>query len=83
MPNPVAYLMLILWPGVSLLLFQKLPKERAIIWTVLAGYLLLPQGTEFDLPLVPDMDKVSIPNICAFAMVVLLLKERVRLWPET
>ena len=83
MPNPVAYLMLILWPGVSLMLFLRLPVERAIIWTVLAGYLLLPQGTEFDLPLVPDMDKVSIPNVCAFGMVVLLLKERVRLWPET
>ena len=81
MPNAIAYLMLILWPVFCLILFRRLPIERAIIWSILGGYLLLPQRAEFDLPLVPDMNKTSIPNICAFVLCVLFLKKRVPFWP--
>ncbi len=83
MPNALAYLMLILWPVVCLVLFRRLPMERAIIWSVLAGYLLLPPVAEFDLPLVPDMNKVSIPNISAFVLVLFYLKRPMSFWPGT
>ena len=83
MPNSFAYLMLIIWPAACLFLFRRLPVERAIIWSILAGYLILPQQAEFDLPLVPDMDKVSIPNISAFFLCIFYLKKPVSLWPPS
>ena len=83
MPNSFAYLMLIIWPAACLFLFRRLPVERAIIWSILAGYLILPQQAEFDLPLVPDMDKVSIPNISAFFLCIFYLKKPVSLWPSS
>lgn len=82
MPNALAYFMLMIWPLVCLLLCRRLPPERAIIWCILGGYLVLPPSTGFDLPLVPEMNKVSIPNICAFLLAVFYLKQRVALWPE-
>lgn len=82
MPNALAYLALLIWPLVCMVLFRKLSPQRAVIWSLLAGYLLLPPLAEFDLPLVPDMDKFSIPNICAFALAIFLLKEPVALWPR-
>lgn len=83
MPNAIAYLMLMIWPLVCIVLFRKLSVERAIIWSILGGYLILPQSAEFDLPLVPDMTKTSIPNICAFLCCVLLLKKPVSFWPDS
>lgn len=83
MPNPIAYLALMLWPLVSVVLFKRLPPERAVIWTILGAYLVLPPIAEFDLPLVPDMDKFSIANICALAGAVFILKDKVRLWPRS
>lgn len=82
MPNAVAYLALLIWPLVCVLLFRRLTPQRAVIWSLLAGYLFLPPLAEFDLPLVPDMDKFSIPNICAFALAIFMLKEPIALWPR-
>lgn len=82
MPNALAYLMLLLWPVVSLVLFRRLPPERAILWCILGGYMLLPPVAEFDLPLVPDMDKFTIPSIMAFVLCVGLLRKKVPLLPR-
>lgn len=82
MPNAFAYLMLMIWPLACVLLCRRLPAERAIIWCILGGYLLLPPAAGFDLPLVPDMNKLSIPNISAFLLCVFYLKRRVSIWPE-
>ena len=53
------------WPGSCIVGWIR---RRALIWTVLAGYLLLPPLTRFDLPLVPDFDKDSIPALVALAL---------------
>lgn len=82
MPNALAYIMLLLWPLVSLVLFRRLPLERAILWCILAGYLLLPPVAEFDLPLVPDMDKFTIPSIMAFVLCIGFLRKQVPLLPR-
>lgn len=82
MPNPLAYLMLMLWPFVCLVLFRTQTVERAIVWSILGGYLLLPPLAEFNLPLVPAMDKVSIPNLSVLAILVLTAAQRVQLLPE-
>ena len=36
-------------------LFRMLPTHKAIIWTILGGYLLLPERTGIDLPLLGDI----------------------------
>ena len=77
MPNPLAYLMLLLWPLVAVQLFRRLPLERAIIWCFLGGYLILPPVAEFDLPLVPDMDKHTIPALTAFFLCVFMMRKPV------
>jgi len=83
MPNAFAYFVLALWPLVCLAMFRKLPVERAVIWSILGGYLLLPPLAEFDLPLVPDMDKYAIANLSAFMIAVFYMGHRVSLWPTS
>ncbi|SHH56774.1 O-antigen ligase family protein [Marivita hallyeonensis] len=73
MPNALATLSLAIWPLVTVLLFLKLPTGRAVIATLLIGYLFLPEPpAEFDFPLVPPLTKHTIPALSALAMCILL-----------
>lgn len=81
MPNAFAYLMLMVWPVVCLAFFRRMPLERAIVWSVLGGYLFLPPQATFDLPLVPDFNKTTIPNLCALAFCLFVARRRVPFWP--
>lgn len=83
MGNGLAYLMLAVWPVVCLVLFRTQKVERALIWSILGGYLFLPPITEFNLPLVPSMDKVSIPNVSVILIMLFAMREKVILWPES
>ncbi|MEO1686278.1 MAG: hypothetical protein AAFU61_00050 [Pseudomonadota bacterium] len=65
MPNAIAYLALFAWPLVGMVLFHKLPTHKAIIWTILGGYLVLPVGAGIDLPLLPAFEKTFIPSATA------------------
>ncbi|KEJ89256.1 membrane protein [Sulfitobacter donghicola] len=82
MPNGIAYLMLLIWPFACLVLFRTQSVERAIVWSILGGYLLLPPLAEFNLPLVPAMDKVSIPSLSVLAILVFATAHKVNLLPE-
>lgn len=64
--NALAILALLLWPGVVIVMFRSMSLERALIWSILGGYMVLPQVTEINLPLIPAFDKVTIPNLTAF-----------------
>tara|TARA_R110002072_G_scaffold119877_5_gene252798 strand:- start:3730 stop:5190 length:1461 start_codon:yes stop_codon:yes gene_type:complete len=83
MPNGIAYLMLLIWPFVSLVLFRTLALERALIWSILGGYLFLPPVAEFNLPLVPAMDKVSIPNLSVLLILLFGMKQKMHLIPAS
>jgi hypothetical protein len=82
MPNIVAYAALLIWPFVIVAMFRKMPIERAFIWAILAGYMFLPERTEFDLPLIPSMNKETIPNITVFVICFMVLKLRPTLLPD-
>lgn len=82
MPNPIAYMVLLLWPIAIMWMFRKMPPERAFIWSILGGYMLLPEATEFNLPMIPAFDKVSIPNLTVFVVCIMMLKMRFSLLPE-
>lgn len=64
----LATVMLLIWPIVVMVLFSRMDKPRAMIWSVLAGYLLLPQLVMIDLPAIPGLGKSEIPAMAALAM---------------
>ena len=63
MPNLFAYTALAIWPAVPFLLFAIMPAHRALVWSVVFAYLILPVGASFDFPGVPALDKTTIPNL--------------------
>lgn len=71
MPNIFAYVMLILWPVVAIWLFRTRSRTSAIVWTVLAGFMLLPARTAFDLPVLPALDKSTMPVVSAFLLALM------------
>lgn len=73
--------MLLIWPFVARQLYLRLDPARALIWTILAGYLLLPPVLSINLPGVPDFTKYTIPSLSALLCVWLVLKDRVSFDP--
>ena len=72
--NPFAYLMLFGWPIVVMILFRRLPLPAALIWSILAGYLFLPERLSLNLPLMPDLDKHAVPALSAALFAFLAAK---------
>jgi hypothetical protein len=70
MPNAFAYAMLLIWPLVALWLFKRLPRAEALIWTLVAGYLLLPSKTYINLPVLPELSKSNSPAFAALVMCI-------------
>ncbi|MFY0619878.1 hypothetical protein [Shimia sp.] len=84
MPNALATLMLMLWPVVIWRLFVSLPPGRALIWSLLGAYLLLPPPpTVFDFPLLPALDKTSLPNLAILIVAFFVLPQRPKLLPDS
>ena len=55
----MAYAVLLSWPLVAVMLFGALGREKGLIWSVILGYLLLPENIAFELPGLPDYGKGS------------------------
>lgn len=68
MPNAFAYLMLFAWPVVAVVLFRVLPLQKALVWTMLGGYLLLPAATSVKVPMLPAIDKAIVPSLSALIL---------------
>lgn len=66
MPNNFAYLALLIWPLVTIWLYKKHEAIPATFWTIVGGYLMLPVGVQIDFPLIPALNKETIPAIMAF-----------------
>lgn len=82
-PNALAYMMLLVWPVVMIVLFRRMPPARAFVWSILGGYLFLPPVASFDPPMIPELDKMSIPALTAWLIVTLGLGQRVALLPAS
>ena len=65
MPNAFAYLALFGWPVVVVVLYLRKDALSATFWSIMGGYLLLPQTVAVDLPLIPPLDKSTIPAVSA------------------
>lgn len=76
---PVLALMVLLsWPVVVGILFSRKERALALIWSIFAGYLILPQLVEIDLPAFPGLNKHMIPAMAAAVMVYFVTKDRAR-----
>ena len=76
--NIFAYAMLLVWPFVVWQFYRRLDPSRALIWSILGGYLILPPIVAINLPAVPDFTKYTIPSLAALFCAYKLLGDRVR-----
>jgi len=83
MPNNFAYIALILWPFISVLFFYRhMPIVQATFWTIVGGFMILPVKTIIDFPLIPPLDKESIPIIAAIIGCKYIKKVNIKLIPK-
>ncbi len=75
MPNTFAFLVLFSWPAVAWILFRTLPLSKALVWTMLGGYLILPSATSVKVPMMPLIDKGLVPTVSA-AILCLIYESR-------
>lgn len=83
MPNLLAHIVLLAWPLVIYAMFRLMPLERALIWAILGGYMLLPEGTAFNPPMIPALNKITLPNLTALVIIMLVLGRRIVPLPES
>ncbi len=84
MPNIFAFVVLALWPVVSVILFHRLPVGRAVIASLLVAYLFLPPPpTGFDFPLLPPLTKETIPSLVVALVCLAMYRDRLSLWPDS
>lgn len=74
MPNSVAYLVLFSWPLVAVVLFAGQSPARALSLAVVVGYLLLPERTGVNFPMIPAINKVLVINLTAAVVVYFALR---------
>ncbi len=82
-PNGLAYLALALWPIVTIVIFMRFAPGRAVIISLLAGYLLLPPPpAEFNLPLIPILNKETIASLSAMVTAFMMYGRHIRVLPN-
>lgn len=62
------------WPVISTFLFQRYRLPVALIVTILAGFLLLPEGVSVDLSLLPALNKNTITVLSALVLALAFAK---------
>jgi len=82
MPNLLAYTALIIWPLISFELFRRLKPVPAIFFTIVGGYLLLPVKVAIDFPLIPPLDKETIPAIGALIGCIYIKRKNIDFIPK-
>lgn len=70
MLSPIASLVFYGWPLVVLVLFRLFSRPMALSLSIVGGYLLLPNGAGFDLPLIPSINKDVIPALATLAAIL-------------
>lgn len=78
MISQFAYLVLFSWPVVVVILFSRLGFREALCWSIISGYLLLPNIIGFDVPLVPPYDKQLVVNFWPAVMCIALATAAMR-----
>ncbi|TBX28182.1 hypothetical protein [Nioella sediminis] len=83
MPNALASLALVIYPVVVVWLFVRLPRGRALLASLILGYLFLPpEPAGFDFPLMPPLTKQTIPGLAALFTCLVMFRGELRFLPE-
>lgn len=78
----IGTLAVLCWPAVVFWLFATRAPSTALAWSILGGYLLLPQNFSIDLPAVPTIDKETVAAFAAILAAATVIKpETVRSMP--
>jgi hypothetical protein len=72
MPNLFAYLVLLSWPLVAVALFRLMSVQRALVWTLISGHLLLPSATSIKFPMLPAIDRSLVPAASALLLCMIM-----------
>lgn len=72
----LATLVLCSWPLVTLALFASLGREKGLIWSVVIGFLFLPEGMELSLPALPDYEKATAVPYSLLIAAAIMSKKR-------
>ena len=83
MPNSLAILMMTSWPFVTLIMYLRMPVRSAVIWSILAGYMLLPAAMSLDLPGLPGLGKQTIPSLFGYIYASFMLGRMIPLFPQS
>ena len=84
MANGLAFVALLGWPLIAILIFRlQRNLEKAIIWLVLGPFLFLPSGLAIDLPGVPPLEKVRLSTLVLVVLLVLLPGRQFRMIPKS
>jgi len=83
MPNALAFAALLLWPVATFAMFNRLPPGRALILSLLVGYLILPPPPAgIDPPLMLPLTKETIPSLAAIVAFLVVVRDWRLLVPE-
>lgn len=83
MPNSIAFMMLMIWPVIMVVLFKKLSPDRALVWSFLGAFMLLPPEVYIDLPLIPTLNKYTLPSIVALVLCLTMVDQKIRIFPAS
>lgn len=75
--------MLVIWPLITIGLFTRLPHRQAIVVSLLAGYLLLPVKTAFEIPVLVDIDKTTVAALSTFIAAYAFARGRTIMVPRS
>lgn len=82
MPNLLAHIALFGWPLAAIWIFKNKRITTAVILMFLIPYMWLPYGMRLDLPLIPPIDKWTLPAVMAF-LILKLTDRSYKLLPES
>ena len=68
-------LALLAWPVAAVAFFRNLSLPAAVTATILGGYLLLPTRYGVDLPILPELNKTTIPVLSALFLTLFTLQK--------
>ncbi|WP_157994866.1 hypothetical protein [Paracoccus tegillarcae] len=57
-----------IWPIITAIMFARMERTSAFIWSMLAGYMFLPPNIAIDLPTLPGLGKNEIMSMSAMLM---------------
>lgn len=69
-----------LWPIVVAILYRNYALPVSLSATIIGGHLLLPENTVFDLPVLPPLDKDTVPAFTALIATLIVARNRHQAW---